>query len=355
MSGMLSRLLALAAAVAALAAGPARAQDGPAQMTDEMRRMITEGARGSLAVQVEQGTEGGPGVGAARLSIELYHQNMAVYQMTRTLEENGTALLGDLPVGLAVRPVVRIEYDGVSYVELGPSMDAEHPDAAVKLTVYQTTHEAPAWRVAMRHIMVQRVTDGTIVNETLVVENPTDKTWFGGEPMREEKGTTVRVGLPALVTQQDVHLDSGFHGWCCTTFENGELTVQMPMMPGQTPYKYTYFIPTQPEQVDLTFSAIAPTDSIVVFVPDDGTETEATTLAAQGTQDTGRQRMRTFTAEHVNAGQRAGVVLRTLRTAAEVQAPTASVATPFPWVMAAGLAGAVVLAILVVVMMRGRG
>lgn len=354
MSGMLTRLLALGAVLAAVLTGPARAQDGPPQMTDEMRRAINDGPRGSLAVQVEQGTADGPAVGAADFSIDLYHQNIPVYQMKRALDDNGNALVGNLPVGLTVRAVVRVEYDGVSYVQLGPAMDAANPDAVVKVTVYQVTREAPAWRVAMRHIMVQRVKDGTIVNETLVVVNPTDKTWFGGEPYREEMGTTVRVGLPALVTQENVNLDSGFYGWRCTSLTDGELVVTMPLMPGQTPYKYTYFIPTQPDQVDLSFTAVAPTDSIVMFVPDDGTDASATMLVAQGTQETQRQPMRMFTAEHVPAGQRVGIVLSSLRTAAEVQAPGPA-ARPFPWLLVAGVVGAVVLGLLGVVVMRGRG
>lgn len=324
---------------------------GSLRMDDVLRRTLTEGARGSLAVQVVQGTSDGPAVGEAAVSVDLYHKNTPIWQITATLDESGVALLGDLPVALEVRPVVRIEYDGVSYLEVGPQLDEQHPDGAIRLTVYQTTRETPAWRVAMRHIMVSRVTDGTVVNETLVVENPTDKTWFGGEPMRDDKGTSVRVRLPAAV--EEVHLDAGFHGWCCTTFEGRELAVQMPLMPGRSTFVYTYFIPTQPERVDLRFEASAPTDSVVVFVPDDGTSAEATAMTLTGTENMGQQRMRSFQATGIEAGQEAGVVLTALKPGKGSAQTTVAGGTPWLMIMIAG--GIVVLGIVGVLSVRGRG
>ena len=358
----LARLLLTVAVVLALV-GPARAQEtvappapdgpNPQQVDEAMRGVLIAGPKGSLAVRVVQGTAGAPEAVGAQVTVDLYHQNKPIWQLSATLDEGGAAMIGDVPVAIEVRAVVRVEYHGVSYLELGPRMDKESPDAAVKVTVYQTTLEEPAWRVAMRHIMVQRVTDGTIVNETLVVENPSDQTWFGGEPMREGKGTSVRVNLPPLV--EEVHLDAGFHGWCCTTFQDRELAVQMPLMPGQTTYRFTYFIPTQPETVDLRFEAPAPTDSVAVFVPDDGTAAEATILELQGTEDMGSGRMRSYFASGVEGGQEAGVVLSSLKSATTTTGAATPAAKNTPWLMIGIAGGIVVLGVLAVVMMRSRG
>jgi hypothetical protein len=355
--------LALVVAFFAVSTGVARGQDGgrapvvPGQsnasraLDDVTRRQLMEGARGSLAVQVVQGTAGGAPVGAVKVRVDLYTDH-PIWELNAQLDENGVALLGDLPIALTVRPVVWIEYDGVKYLEVGPPMDESNPDTIVKLTVYETSHDEPVWNVAMRHVMVSRSAEGTIVNETLVVENPVDQTWFGGEPMREDKATTVRVQLPAAATE--VQLDSGFHGWCCTTIEGRELAVQMPLMPGQTMFRYTYLIPTDSETLDLHFSAVAPTASVVLFVPDDGTTAAATGMTLQGTESMGQQRMRSFQATGLDAGVEAGVVLTSLKPGESTSMP-ASLSKNGAIGVVVIIGGVVALGIVGVVLMRGRG
>ncbi len=285
---------------------PGQSTDTQAE-DDALRRLLMEGPRGSLAVQVVQGTAGGAPVGDVQIRVDLYHTDKPIWQLNANLDKNGMAMLGDLPIAVMVRPVVWIEYDGVKYVEVGTAMDESNPDTALKLTVYETTREEPEWYISMRHMMISIVPEGTVVSETLVVENPSDATWYGGEPMRGEKGTTVRVQLPKDVSE--VYLESGFHGWCCTTFEGREVAVQMPLMPGQAMFRFSYLIPPQPEELDLRFSAVAPTESMALFIPDDGLIADEKGMTLQGTENMGTHRMRNFLATDVAAGQEAGIIL----------------------------------------------
>ena len=319
---------------------------------DELRRMLMEGPRGSLAVQVVQGTADGPPVGNRKIRVDLYHTDRPIWELNAELDKNGLAMLGDLPIAVLVRPVVWIEYGGVKYLEVGQAMDENNPDTALKLTVYETTREEPAWYVSMRHIMVSTVPEGTVVSETLLVENPSDKTWFGGEPMRDDQGTTVRVQLPEGV--EDVYLESGFHRWCCTSFEGRELAVQMPMMPGQTMFRFSYLIPTPPGEIDLRFSAIAPTKSMVLFVPDDGTIAEEKGMTLQGTENMGTQRMRNYQATELEPGQEVGVVL-TPPTPDTTSSTQTGGSTGSAMRIAIILGGIVVLGIGGVVVLRSRG
>ncbi|VAX42205.1 hypothetical protein MNBD_PLANCTO03-586 [hydrothermal vent metagenome] len=319
---------------------------------DVLRRMLMEGPRGSLAVQVVQGTAGGPPVGNRKIRVDLYHTNRPIWELNADLDKNGLAMLGDLPIAVLVRPVVWIEYDGVKYLEVGQAMDENNPDTAMKLTVYETTREEPGWYISMRHIMVSTVPEGTVVSETLVVENPSDKTWFGGEPMRGDQGTTIRVQLPEGV--EDVYLESGFHRWCCTSFEGRELAVQMPMMPGQTMFRFSYLIPTPLGEIDLRFSAFAPTKSMVLFIPDDGTVAEEKGMELQGTENMGKQRMRNYQATGMEPGQEVGVVLTALTPDTTTSTQTEdSTGSAMRVVMILG--GVVVLGIIGVVVMRSRG
>jgi len=313
-------LLVLGAGAACTAAQPTgpdhpQTQQSISSTTDDViKRMLMEGARGSLAITVVQGTRNGPPVGEIDVRIDLYHQNNPIYEMHAGTDASGVAMIGDLPVAVEVRPVVRVEYGGVSYLEVGPRMDSTAPDAVVKLTVYETTGDAPAWRVSMRHVLASRVPGGMFVEEMLVVENPSDSTWLGGEPDEEERRTAVRVGLPEGA--RDVDLVAGFHGWCCTTYEGRELAVQMPLMPGQTTYRFTYVVPELSSGVDLRVASPVATDSMVVFVPDDGAEASPEALNAAGTEAMGQAMVRIYEGRGIGEGREAGVRLASLRRAA---------------------------------------
>lgn len=294
---------------------PQEQQSLSSSTDDVMKRMMMEGARGSLAVTVVQGTKGAPPVGELDLRVDLYHQNSPIYEMHAGTDASGAAMIGDLPVAIEVRPVVRAEYGGVSYLEIGPRMDAASPDAVVKLTVYETTEETPDWRVVTRHLMASRVPEGLVVEETVIVENPVDQTWLGTDLNEENQGTTVRVALPEQA--QEVELIAGFHGWCCTAIDGRQLQVKMPLMPGQSTFKFAYFVPAAEEAVDLTVSAPVPTDNMVLFLPDDGSTAEPASLALAGAENFGPSRMRFYQGQAIGGGAEAGVRLASLQRAPE--------------------------------------
>lgn len=281
---------------------------------DAMRRLLMEGVRGSLAIQVVQGTRGGAAVDSGEVQVDLYHDlDHPIWEFRTSLEQGGMAMVGDLPVAISVQALVRMEYGGVTYLNIGPPMGPDSPDGVVKVTVYETTSDAPAWKVATRHLRMFRGPDGMQVDETLVVENPTDKTWLGGELDEREQRTAVRVQLPEGA--QDVTLVQGFHGWCCTKFENSELEIQMPLMPGQTTYAYSYLMPESSEPLSVRFRSPVATDHILMFVPDDGTEAEATGLELAGRDTVQGQRMRIYQGSKLGPDNEAGVVLTaSLRT-----------------------------------------
>jgi hypothetical protein len=172
--------------------------------------------------------------------------------------------------------------------------------------------------VAGRHLIVSREAAGTLVEETLIVENPADQTWLGGEPDAEARRTAVRVSLPEGASEID--LVAGFHGWCCTKHEGRDLAVQMPLMPGRSTFRYTYALPASEGGLDLRFGAPAPTQSVAVFVPDDGSEAAPEALTLAGTEVMGDTRMRIYQGKEISAGSQAGVVLAAMRARAAAPA-----------------------------------
>jgi len=274
---------------------------------EALDQLVAQGPQGQLAVQVRQGTKGGPPIADVDVVIEYYHNNAPVKRTTAHVDENGVVMVDDVPLAIVVRPVVRLEHAGVTYLEAGPVMDAANPEAVVTLTVYEVTDDKPAWRVSMRHVMVQPTAHAARIAETLVVENPADRTWLGGAPDDHDRRATVTVTLPEGA--HDVQLESGFHGWCCTSFTGRDLSVEMPLMPGRATFTYSYHVPVQAGRVGVRIGADARIDSMLFIVPDDGTKVEPDGVEATGVEQMGQVRARMYQAQAIEPGRDAGIVL----------------------------------------------
>lgn len=309
---------------------------------------------GTLAIRVVQGTEGGVDPAGSTVHVHLFHRRQLFRTIDTQLDESGLAMVGDLPVSVGIQPVVQIEHAGVTYQETGPSMDPSTPNASVEVEVYDVSEAEPAWRVTMRQVMADPTQDAVHVSEVLSIENPADSTWLGGELASTGKKTTVRVALPTGA--RDVHLDAGFHGWCCTTFEGGELAVQMPLMPGRTSYRYSYFVPVQGGQASVAFSTPAPTERVALFVPADGSAATPEGLSDLGVQGSEAGPVRMYQAQGLAGGQQVGIVLAGFATPAPAAAPATAAPGPTPlWVWVAAGAGVLVVAGAAVVLVKRPG
>lgn len=298
-------------------------------------------ARGSLVIRGIQGTKGAPEVGAVDVTVQFVRRDQVVHTMETRLDEHGMVVINDLPTGTGVRPLVRLKYAGVQYQNIGPAMDAAHTNIAMDVTVYETTDEAPEWRVAMRHVMVQPVQEGLGVSEMVVVENPGDRTWLGGPANTEGRRPVVQVLLPQ--NARDVHLDAGFHGWCCTQFADRELTVQMPLMPGRVSYRFSYIVPAASGREELEFGARGPCDHALLLTPESAGEVEL--LGVEAAPPEASKEMpgfRVFQAANVAKGAFFGVSMNSVALAT----PAAETGGRPSWLLpvAGGGVGAIVIA-----------
>lgn len=309
--------IAVAGAQAQPAPGPA-----PAQPIDSV---MAEAPTGALAVQVVQGTAGGPVVGSLDIEVDLYHLDHVLKTLTATLDASGVALIENVPLPVEVRPVVRLQYAGVTYLEVGAPLSAERNEGVVTLTVFETTDEAPLWHVSMRHVMVEPHSDGAAVAETLVVENPGDRTWLGEATDGGAERPTIRVSLPEGADQ--VQLESGFHGWCCTVLTGSDLIVKMPLMPGRTSFRYSYHVPATGKRAEVRISSPAPTAQAVFFVPEGATTVSPIALDHLGVEQMGQMRVNMYRAADLAGGVEAGVMLAGLTSAVATTPTTPTGAT----------------------------
>jgi MYXO-CTERM domain-containing protein len=285
-----------------------------------MEQVLQNAPKGKLSIKAVLASGGAttpvPGVEA---HVHLFHDNRAFKEYKVLLDEHGAATLEDLPVVMGVVPLVRVEYKGLTYQEAGPPMDAANREDSVEVKVYDTTEEAPAWRILMRHVMAKPSATGVAVTEMVIVENPTDKTWLGKNPP-DDKGNrpTVELTLPQGAT--DVTLESGFHGWCCTTYEGHELHIKMPMMPGQARFRFSYSVPAAQGASLITVASPVTVDHMMFLLPDDGTHIspapDAADMAAM-VSDEGGVKARMYQCDALRPGQAAGLLVSGAPTAPE--------------------------------------
>lgn len=348
------RWLATATCVACMC-GVSLGQEGAPALPPEMERMLDAGPKGSLMVRATPGTKDGSSAAGAAIHVELFHSGQPIRHINAVLDENAMVVLGDIPVAMAVRPLVKIEFAGVTYQEFAKEMSAAQANVAIDITVYDVTETEPSWRVAMRQVTTSPGLQSVLVSETVVVENMSDRTWLGGEPDERENRTTVRMSLPKGADR--VNLDSGFHGWCCTVFKDGVLGVQMPLMPERVTFRYSYEVPVTGDGAVLEFGSAAPTSALSVLVPENAASVSPVGLAAAGMAGSEHGTMRVFEGK-LEAGASGGVVLAALVTSQGNVIPMAEKTSGGNWTKIGagmGLALVVVLVIVVIAVMRRQG
>ncbi|MBS0196179.1 MAG: hypothetical protein JSR77_05420 [Planctomycetes bacterium] len=317
---------------------PGAVQDDDGLDPAAIEHLMAVGAKGTLAIRAIQGTSGAPPASGDEVELILVHRNQPIKQIKSRLDENGIAMIGDVPIAIEVVPVVRIKHAGVLYQENGPAMNPQTPRASMNITVYEVTDDQPKWKVVARQVMAARLPAEMDVVELVTVENLGDKTWLGKPPNEQGRRDTVTLGLPERA--DNFNLEAGFHGWCCTAYDDNQLHIQMPLMPGRMTYKFSYTVPIVDGRADLKVSAPVATDLATFVVPDDGTQLDTGTLQAAGSETVQGTKLRRFNGNAVASGQSAGLMLVGLTPPAAPAAAAPPPAPPVstPWMIAGGAA-----------------
>jgi hypothetical protein len=309
---MMNLLRLCAASLLALAASTAAAQQSDPEPgskfpmldqpegTEPPADAAPKATTGSLAVHAVQGTPGGPAIGAAKLRVDLVHRGMIVHTIEDTLDEHGVLMLENLPLEIPVQPIVSVEYAGLSYQQVGATMDAQHPQQQVEVKCYEKTTETPAWRVRTRHAMLSAAPQGVKVTELLSIENPASQTWVG-IPGRDDEPVTTVFRLP--VDAEHVSVGRGFHEGRHTTLTEGMLINHLPLMPGQTTLQFSYVIHVEGEDATIELVSPAEVDQTMVVVPDAIKVAGVQGLSKGGSSPMGDSTAQMYLAANTAAGQ----------------------------------------------------
>lgn len=267
-----------------------------------------------------------------------------------------------------------------------PVMPQGHPPITEQPTepkVYETTEVEPDWFVAMRHLIIRPMENQLHITEVWAVVNPTDKSYIGApveeanevategvqesvatpedqaeqaqpEASHDKVRTTISLPLPAMASH--VQPGRGFET-CCVRIEEGKLISTLPMTPGTNELHINYLLAAENGVFELPLTSLAPTNHIMVLLPDDGSEVTATGLAVGDPFTAGDKQFRVFMAKQIEKGAELGLTIKAIQpsvTSASTQ-PVGSAATTDnigQIKMIAGIGGGILLLAAVIVLLK---
>ena len=290
-------MMGLSAAVAVgQTSAPAGAASQPAGPASQPAQAV-----GKLAIRAVQGTQGGPKIGAEKVTVELRRHGKPPEQIEALLDEHGVVILENLSVAEPFIPRVTVRYGEVGWHAGGKEMSAAAPEQQVTVKVYETTEQRPAWEVEMRHVFLNPTDHGLHVTDAMTVHNPADRLWLG---TRGAMGlnTTLAMALPPGA--REIKLLQGFSRET-TAVIGSRLVHTGPLGPGSTRFRLAYTIPPQSGHARVVVTAPAPTKRLAVFAPGSDPDLHSNDLQKGGIFESKGGPMRTYQSINMPAGGRA--------------------------------------------------
>lgn len=273
-------------------------------------RPVPAGPMGAISIQAVQGTQGGPAVSGAPVTVEMVFGGRERPHVVKTkLDEHGVALIENIPVSRPFRPRVTVQYDEAAYMSVGQQMDVALPTQRVKVTVYETTDDEPAWDISMRHILIRPTPHGPYVNEMIAVQNPDDRAWLG----KVADGGRVTVPLSLPQGAEGVESSGAFAGGATATRDGIAATAAL--LPGQSQYRVGYLLRTEEGQIMLPLRAPAAVRNTLILVPAGGMQVEGAGLQDAGQVGMGPNTMRAYRLRPMARGESVTLTVTGLQAA----------------------------------------
>ncbi|MHB1155577.1 MAG: hypothetical protein ACYC26_01930 [Phycisphaerales bacterium] len=270
---------------------------------------------GSIAIKATQGTKDAAEPAGDAVRVDFYMRNKIVSTQEGKLDDHGVTIIENVKLLGPVQPLVTVTHAGVPYRSLGGPMSADRPDQMVRVTVFETTTESPAWQVGMYHVMIERTDKGLMVNQVLVISTPGDRTWIGSGDSHD----TLVIPLPANRTE--TYLGPGLQDES-VKIEDQRVVDHLPLAPGDIQLQLAYIIPVNAGEASLEITAPAAVKQMVIFTPDDGSTITPTGAEAGKGMKMGPRSMRMFTAANMTTGRKVSLVFKGIPAAPEAPKAT---------------------------------
>jgi len=197
---------------------------------------------GSISGVVVNASRDQAPVSNAEIVLRVKLEGQFVIAAEGVADDEGRFLFDNLPVSADYIYLPGANRNGVHYPGSRVRLTAETPHARVKLPVHDTVAE-PNPLVLRRHdIILQPEPDALRVTETLLIENPSDRTYVGKPAQSDGRAATLRLSIPADFRRTT--FSNEFYGRQFTVFD-GRLVTDIPWTPGVRELAFTYVLPNE--------------------------------------------------------------------------------------------------------------
>lgn len=323
----LTLILAIVSVLASLAASPAAAQGS-----------------GTIEGRIVNGTAGAPPPADLDVKIHIVQNRAKTGEQVVRTDAEGRFRATGLAGGPDTIYFPIVDYRGVPYFPAQPIVLDGATPASVEITVYEATPTPDNIMFERANMILMNVSPTALgIMEMGALVNSGDRT-FAADPEVTGSARTLRFTLPTGAIQ--ISPQAGLPSDTLESTAEGFATTD-PVRPGRREIAFSYQLPYDSSSLELTRSFTLPVGTFTLYVPDQGIEVLGPGLMALGTSDLGGQRFRLYAVQNLEPGASARFRLSGL--------PAPLFARPRELGLAvAGLAGVVLLVVLVIAIRRRR-
>lgn len=209
---------------------------GAAEDTVEKEPAQHEGIIGGIVVNASDGDTALPGVDVV-LSTEVDNHMTPVAKTTT--DWAGKFLFKELPVGMQYRYRPGANHDEIHYPGPDIRLNSQQWRVGVELAVHESVAE-PSPLVIRRHdVLIEPEAGALKVTESILVDNPSSRTYVGQAPNDESKPVTLCLNIPKDFDRTTFHKE--FFGRRFSMIDE-RLVTNIPWTPGERELEFTYLL-----------------------------------------------------------------------------------------------------------------
>ncbi len=253
---------------------------------------------GTLKGKVVNATANGSSVAEVEVTMTAYFGETERNKSTAKTDTEGNFQFTGLDTSSNYAYEVTTTYQKADYSAPRVSFSNSDDQKEVTLKVYDATGDEKVVKATAKHYVLNVGKGGIEVNEILVLNNASDKSYIGSREVGSDQRETSRYLPPSGA--QNVNYGDGLMS-CCVVKDGAGFVDTMAIQPGQDQKTYTYKLPYEGTSLAFSSTLQQNVDKVQLLVPQ-GVRADVSGLANHGSQVVQGTSYQLFSGDNLQAG-----------------------------------------------------